>query len=333
MHATSYGGAQLPYLPYWYPTYSYAPPPPRIWPVFVVCVLSFVAMQLAGMTVLMAALLIEHLHDFESPEQILSLVQQTLSDPDIMLLFLLSMQIAIFGSAVLAAWMSPTPVARRLRLGPSTVSWYAYPLVVLGAVSVGLTFQFLVGWLHVPESKELKFLSDALAHLTPWQVVAAVLVVGGAPAFGEEWLFRGYMQTRLSRRLGRWAAISITAVLFGIMHLNLLQGAFATMLGFYIGYLAEKSGSIRPGMFCHFANNGVQVVLARYAVQRHVAPAIEYLIIGTAAVLIAAAILFMVLSLHPPVESAEPAVPPPLPVYAPPYLAPLPGIAWPPPGV
>lgn len=315
-----------------YPDYYvgwFGPPPPRVWPVFVVYLLAFFAMQLVGIVVLLGAVFIEHPHDFQSPEQFMGLIQETLADPDIILLFLLAMQIALVAMAVGAAWLSPLPVVRRLRLGPSTLPWYGYPLVVLGAVSVGLMFQDLVHVLHVPESKELKFLSEALAHLTPWQVVAAVLVVGGAPAFGEEWLFRGYMQSRLSRRLGRWGAISITAALFGIMHLNILQGTFATMLGFYIGYLAEKSGSVRPGMLCHFANNGLQVILARYAMHWNITQTVQAVTVGAQAVLIVAAIVYMVIGIHPPVEPAEPATPPPLPAY-PPYFQGPPGLVWPP---
>jgi membrane protease YdiL (CAAX protease family) len=327
-----YGAVPLYPPPLYYPDYYFgyfAPPPPRVWPVFVVYLLAFVAMQLVGMVVLLGAVFLEHAHDFQSPEQFIGLIQQTLSDPDILLLFLLAMQIALVATAVGAAWLSPVPLVRRLRLGPSTLPWYGYPLVVLGAVSVGLMFQVLAHLLHVPEPKELKSFSDALTHLTPWQVVAAVLVVGGAPAFGEEWLFRGYMQSRLSQRWGRWAAISITAVLFGVMHLNVLQGTFATMLGFYIGYLAEKSGSVRPGMFCHFANNGFQVILARYGAQINISPTAESVILGCVAVLIVAAILYMVIGVHPPVEPVEPPTPPPLPTYLPPYFPPPPALALP----
>lgn len=294
----------------WYPFYPPLPSKPRIWAVFVVYLLGFVAMLVAQTGVLTVVLVIEHIHEFESADQIMGLAREALSDPDILLLLLLSMQSALLATVLIAAWLSPEPLARRLRLGPSTLSSYGYPLVVPGAVSIGLLFMFLAGWLHLKEPEQLKFLNEAMRHLTPWQVVAAVLVVGGAPAFAEEWLFRGYMQTRLSRRLGRWPAIAITAVLFGVMHLNVFQGTFAMVLGFYVGYLAEKSGSVRPGMLCHFANNAVQVVLARYAQQWRVPPSIEDLLVGLGAVLILASILYMVRNVRPPAAVPEPEMPP-----------------------
>ena len=327
-----YGPVPLYPPPLYYPSYYsgyFRPPKPRVWAVFVVYVLALIAMLVVQTAVLTGTLLIEHLHDFQSAEQIMGLAQQTLSDPDFVLLILLATQVALIATVVIAAWMSPVPLPIRLRLGPSTLPGYGYPLVVLGAVSIGITFTWIVGLLHLPESEKLKFLSDAVRHMTPWQVVAAVLVVGGTPAFAEEWLFRGYMQSRLSQRLGRWPAISITALLFGILHLDILQGTFAMMLGFYIGYLAEKSGSVRPGMFCHFANNGVQVILARYGAQINIGSTAERVILGAVAVLLVAAILYMVLGVHPPVEPDEPATPPPLPAYPPPYFPPPPALGLP----
>ena len=49
--------------------------------------------------------------------------------------------------------------------------------------------------------------------------------------------------------------------MFGIMHMDPLQGTFAVGFGFYIGYLVEKAGSIRPAMVCHAVNNSAQVLL------------------------------------------------------------------------
>src|SRR5205807_2603521 len=111
---------------------------------------------------------------------------------------------------------------------------------------------------------------DVLRHLTGGQIVVAVLVLGVMPGFAEEWLFRGYMQTRLKQAWGRWPAIIVTATLFGVMHLDLFQSPFAMLFGIYLGYVAEKSGSIRPTMLCHIVNNSFQVLVAAVVVGRHI---------------------------------------------------------------
>ena len=325
-----------PWGPYPSPYLDYAfvpitgPRPPRVWTVFVAYVVAFIGAQVVGGIVLLAAVMIEHGQELTSPANFAAFIQPTLSEPDVLLLFLLAMQVTLIATALGAAWLSPTPIARRLRLGPSTVHPAAYPLVVLGAIAIGVLFEFVTMKIPLPPNKDLQFLTETLQHLTPWQTVAAVLVVGGGPAFGEELLFRGYMQSRLSRRWGRWAAIPITTVLFGIMHLNLVQGTFAAIFGVYLGYLADKSGSIRPSMACHFANNAFQVILARYGPALNPSPAAVTILAGAMAILLCAAIAYLVFALPPAPQPPEPVEiqPSPYPAYFPPpgWLPPAPGM-------
>ena len=74
------------------------------------------------------------------------------------------------------------------------------------------------------------------------------------PAVVEELLFRGALQG-LMRPSGSAAAIFGPALLFGLLHLDLAQGLTAFACGVFLGWLAERSGSILPGMLLHFCNN------------------------------------------------------------------------------
>lgn len=74
------------------------------------------------------------------------------------------------------------------------------------------------------------------------------------PAVTEELFFRGAMQGLL-RPSGSAAAIFGTALLFGLLHLDLAQGLTAFICAVFLGWLAERSGSILPGMLLHFINN------------------------------------------------------------------------------
>ena len=67
-------------------------------------------------------------------------------------------------------------------------------------------------------------------------------------------LFRGALQG-LMRPSGSAAAIFGPALLFGLLHLDLAQGLTAFACGVFLGWLAERSGSILPGMLLHFCNN------------------------------------------------------------------------------
>ena len=66
------------------------------------------------------------------------------------------------------------------------------------------------------------------------------------PAIAEELLFRGAFQG-LMRPCGSAAAIFAPALLFGVLHLDLAQGLTAFACGVFLGWLAERSGSILPG--------------------------------------------------------------------------------------
>lgn len=74
------------------------------------------------------------------------------------------------------------------------------------------------------------------------------------PAVTEELFFHGALQGLL-RPSGSAAAIFGTALLFGLLHLDLAQGLTAFICAVFLGWLAERSGSILPGMLLHFINN------------------------------------------------------------------------------
>jgi len=78
------------------------------------------------------------------------------------------------------------------------------------------------------------------------------------PAFGEEIAHRGLVMKGLSS-LGLMKALIISSILFGLMHLNVNQFFFATILGFLIGLTAVISKNIIPAMIIHFTNNFLSV--------------------------------------------------------------------------
>ena len=120
-----------------------------------------------------------------------------------------------------------------------------------------------------------------LNQLTGTETTGQVLPSGGLelfvqfitlcvmPAIAEELLFRGAFQG-VMRPCGSAAAIFAPALLFGLLHLDLAQGLTAFVCGVFLGWLAERSGSILPGMLLHLVNN----ILAFFTMYlRYYAPA------------------------------------------------------------
>ncbi|EPT33995.1 CAAX protease self-immunity [Bacteroidetes bacterium oral taxon 272 str. F0290] len=78
----------------------------------------------------------------------------------------------------------------------------------------------------------------------------------------EEMLFRGGIEGFLLRRGLRPAkAICLSALLFGLTHVNPAQVIFALFLGLIFGWLYYRTGSIIPSMAGHMLNNSVAAVL------------------------------------------------------------------------
>lgn len=87
-------------------------------------------------------------------------------------------------------------------------------------------------------------------------LVPIVAIIAGSvlPAFLEEFALRGVALGAL-RRFGSGFAIIISAVLFSFMHGNLEQIPFAFLMGLYLGFAVEVTGSIWIGIILHLINN------------------------------------------------------------------------------
>jgi uncharacterized protein len=93
-----------------------------------------------------------------------------------------------------------------------------------------------------------------------------ILAIGGTAGLCEEFLFRGVIQ-RGFERFGNVRAILLAAFLFSLTHLD-FQKIFGTfLLGALIGFLVYRTDSLFSGMFAHFTNNSIVVVLSYAALK------------------------------------------------------------------
>lgn len=90
--------------------------------------------------------------------------------------------------------------------------------------------------------------------------ITFILAVFLAP-IGEECLVRGLIQRRLEKYLPMTAVLIIVAVLFGILHANIVQGIFVIPLGLATGYLSYKFQSVLPAILLHMVYNFIPQVI------------------------------------------------------------------------
>jgi membrane protease YdiL (CAAX protease family) len=81
-------------------------------------------------------------------------------------------------------------------------------------------------------------------------LVVLLLMVLIAPV-AEELIFRGVILHKLNKAIPFIGANILQALLFGIYHMNLVQGIYATLLGLVLGMVYNKFKSIYASIFLH----------------------------------------------------------------------------------
>ncbi len=141
----------------------------------------------------------------------------------------------------------------------------------------GQGFISLTGWLNqqvqLPEifginewinnkEKLAEELTGLILNFDNWkQATITIGLICVLPAIGEEWFFRGVIQTELNSVLrNKHLAIVLTAILFSAIHLQFLTFLPRLFLGIILGYLYIYSGSLWISVMAHFANNLLAVI-------------------------------------------------------------------------
>lgn len=154
-------------------------------------------------------------------------------------------------------------------------------LVVLSVVGL-LVFLPFVAWstqfnqsLHLPDNWSAieswmrsteENLSGMVEFMTAFsstgQFLFGALVIAVLPGIGEELLFRGILQRKLTNhwRNGH-LAIWVSAVLFSAMHMQFLGFLPRMFLGAIMGYLFWFTGSLWLPIIAHFVNNLLTISL------------------------------------------------------------------------
>lgn len=166
----------------------------------------------------------------------------------------------IVGSALLAVlfcWRKWTPVSRHyVQSRPWGVLFWVL-CIALGAIIPAMAFENLLPFeLPIP----LQVMLTRMMH-HPLGYVA----IGIFAPLAEEIVFRGAILRRLlavGSPANPWIAITISALLFGLIHLNFAQGVHAFLMGLPLGWLYVRTRSIIPGIAFHWVNNSVVYLLA-----------------------------------------------------------------------
>ncbi|MGH7278763.1 MAG: lysostaphin resistance A-like protein [Candidatus Rokuibacteriota bacterium] len=153
----------------------------------------------------------------------------------------------------------------RLRLLPGRETGPALVVMVVGVLSLGQSLDSLTTLVGLDDRGAMPEIRRALSQAVGPDLFAAVVVIGLLAGTAEELFFRGYMQTALRQRWRPLPAVALTSLCFGLLHLEWIHAALAFVLGLYLGFLVELTGSALPAVVCHVVNNGLFTLLTALA--------------------------------------------------------------------
>lgn len=120
-------------------------------------------------------------------------------------------------------------------------------------ICVSAIFSFLLGLLGYQSS------GSAATSVGTWgEFALSIILTAILPGVCEEFVHRGLLVKGFSE-LGVKKTIIYSGLLFGLMHLNVSQFFYATLIGCLLVVLVMASGSIVPAIIVHFMNNFISV--------------------------------------------------------------------------
>ena len=92
----------------------------------------------------------------------------------------------------------------------------------------------------------------------------SILTIALLPAVFEELLFRGVIFNSFNKKYDVVIAVFVSALLFGVYHMNWIQGIYAFIFGLALAYMYFKSNSLFVPIIFHFINNLISTLVTYY---------------------------------------------------------------------
>jgi len=203
-----------------------------------------------------------------SPNQPLQIERPDPSWPNVLSKFLV-VEFAMVPVAILLIYLFDLPragdIASQLVGEDSWISSLAYGIFATVPLLALFVLSELCGphWRAFRDLRELVLekLMPILRGIPVW----GLLLISLGAGFGEEWLFRGFLQqlvkSWLDVEFGSWLAILIVALIFGACHaLSKTYFIVTFIIGIYFGYLMELTDSVLPAALCHATYDFIALV-------------------------------------------------------------------------
>jgi membrane protease YdiL (CAAX protease family) len=235
---------------------------PRVWTVFATLIVAAIVGQLAIIAGVVALGVVTGFIMGAQGADGLAIearLQEIGQQPLLVLLFsLIPFQFGMAVVVLIAARRSKEPLKQRLGLVPQTGRTLGrFKLATMAAFTMSIAYaSVIVSSLFIGLPPTDNPISAVITDGSWWTITLLSIILSVIPALVEESLFRGYLQRRFLQRWSPAVAISVSTLLFAVMHMDSPQHIIAVVpLGVVTGLLAYRTNSVKPGMLVHAIHN------------------------------------------------------------------------------
>lgn len=134
---------------------------------------------------------------------------------------------------------------------PTKTIFLSIPFIVAAMFTFNIASEFI----ELPNIMENTFIGMS-------RNIFGIIAIAIMAPLVEELLFRGAIEGYMLQTGKKpITAIFLSALIFGIIHINPAQVPFAFCIGLVFGWLYYRTGSVIPGMIGHFLNNSIVTVI------------------------------------------------------------------------
>ena len=105
---------------------------------------------------------------------------------------------------------------------------------------------------------------DATAGFYGSTVAIEIIGVGILTPILEELVFRGIIYDKLKKMMSAKQAVIVSALLFGVIHFNVVQFIYAFLIGIMLAVFVDASGSVWGAIIAHICSNVFAVLRTEY---------------------------------------------------------------------
>jgi membrane protease YdiL (CAAX protease family) len=159
--------------------------------------------------------------------------------------------------AWLLGWWFDQPWWRSIRLDGRTLAWgiaTCIPMIVGFAICMSSN--------SGPLERIKRFSLEIVGPLFASCTVLDLAVLSFLAGFGEEALFRGFVQSELAEAVQPWVGLVVASLLFGLLHpITPTYFLLASLIGVYLGYIWSTCENLLVVIIAHALYDFVVLVI------------------------------------------------------------------------